>query len=106
MSRNKEAGASQHRFDAGPIGYPPIRRVARIAMFDEMQFGIAWRIEHLRLPEIVVLGGAVHLGAAPLHRLKNEKVARRMLMDEIKRKQGMTQMIENAHKKHDVKALA
>src|SRR5579883_3651650 len=106
MLEDVEAGAAQQRLGAGPVGNPPIRLVMRVTPLDELESRESRLIENRLFPERVVLGEHRHLIGAPLHRLEDQEISGDMLVNEVEGEQRMAQMVEHAHEKHDVEALA
>src|SRR5436190_9034486 len=93
MLGNAEAGAAQHRFDASAVRYPPIGPVAGEFLLDEMHSRKAAAVEQFGGPEVVVLSEWFDVHGTALHRLENEHVARRVVMNEVKSEQRMPQMV-------------
>jgi hypothetical protein len=106
MLDDLEPGAAEHGFHAGRVRGPPVGRIIRIAMLDEVHLRVARIVEMLRLPEGVVLLDGKHVLRPALHRLEHEHVPGHVLVDEIERQERMPQVVENAHEKHHVEALA
>src|SRR3954447_7047739 len=102
MCRDLEAGAAQHRLDAGAIGNPPVGPVVRVLVLDKMQDGVARALKLIRAPEVIVLLQRQMGGASPLHGLEDQDSAGHMLVDEIERKERMAQVVENAEEQNDV----
>src|SRR4051812_1928587 len=97
---------SQHRFAARVIWHPPVRRIAGVAVLDEMQLRISRLIEVVAAPKVIVSRYVINLIGATLHRLKNQNVASHMLADKIERQQRVPQVIQHTHEKHDVEPPA
>src|SRR5436305_14458363 len=71
-----------------------------------MHFRVYGAVEMTLGPEIIVVLDAVDFAGAAQHRLEEKQVPRDMLMNEIKRKQGMTKMVKHAHEDHEIELLA
>src|SRR4051794_15542818 len=92
-----EAGAAQHCLDTGPVGYPPVGRVVRVALLDEVKLGKCRIIEQILPPEMIVGLKRSHLAAAALHGLEHQQIVNDVLTDEIQRQQWVAQMVEHPH---------
>ena len=58
------------------------------------------------LPEHVVLVDGSGIGTAAQHRLEHEHVADDVLVEDVEREQGMTEVVEHTHEEHQVESLA
>ena len=92
---------------AGAVGHPPVRRVARVLLLDEVQ------PRERRVVEDVAprrtgsrARRSIALGRPAQHRLEHEQVADHVLVQQIEREQRMPQVIEDAHEQHEVEPLA
>src|SRR5215469_10649375 len=82
---DEKTRAAKHRFHAGAVRYPPIRIVARIAIFDERQMRIARPLEDCGLAEGIILVEGLLARIAALHRLADEQIADDVHADEVER---------------------
>src|SRR5215212_6427597 len=76
MVGDLEAGAAQHGFDTGAVGYPPVGRVACIFVLHEIHGRIPWRIEMRRFMEVVVAVQRSDVSRPANHRLEHESLPR------------------------------
>src|SRR5205823_12636666 len=87
-------------------GHPPVGLVVRVAMLDKVHLGIAGIVERRRSVELIVRFDRNNFATAALHTLKEQKIAGDMLMNQIKRKQRVAQVIQNPHKDNQVELLS
>ena len=78
---------------AGPFGTNQFRRVAGIAVFDEVQPREIGSVEGFGLAEGMIGLDRPFLDRAPLKRLEQQEVAGHMLMDHVERQKRVTQVI-------------
>src|ERR1700693_6194038 len=89
-----ESGTAEHRFRTSPIRNPPIGRISRVTFLNEIHGRKIWLCKNGRLGEWGIPCEIGYILAAPLHRLKDQQVARSMFVNQVKSQQGMTQVIE------------
>src|SRR5436190_731328 len=101
-----ESGTTEHGFNSRAIGNPPVSGITGEAFFDEIQF---WKIrpfEHVCFPKFIVLLDRCNRINSTLKRLKNQNIASDMLVNEIKRKQWVAQMIKNSQEQNEIESFA
>ena len=69
-------------------------------------FGYPASLKCALLVESIICSNRRHIIYPTLHRLKKQKIARDVFMDQVKSEQWMAQMIENAHEDYEIKAFA
>src|SRR5947209_10344237 len=106
MGRDDETCAAQHCLGTTSVRNPPIGRIVGVAMLDKMQLGEIIAFELVGCPEVVVLLDFPRAIAATQHGLKQQNVARDVLVDQIECQQRVPQVIENAHENDKIKSLA
>ena len=106
MIDDREAGTAQHGFRARAVGNPPVGRVVRVLVLDEVHHRVAWRVELLLLPELIVPRDLPRLGGAAQHRLEYEHVADDVLVENVQREERVAEVIEDAHEEHEIEPLA
>src|SRR3954447_236898 len=73
MVSDRESRAAKHRFHAGPVRNPPVRRIAGIALLDEVHARIAALVEDARFEERIVVRHGEDRRRATLHALEDHR---------------------------------
>src|SRR5205809_5317994 len=89
MVDDLESGAAQHCFHTSPIWNPPVRRIASVPLLHKIHLRKSRSFENFGLPEVVIILQRIDLFAPALHRLKQEKITRDVLVKEVEREQRM-----------------
>src|SRR5690242_21961122 len=97
MIDDLETSAAQHRLDTCAIRNPPVGGIIRVALLDEIHRRVAGLVEDVALPERIIRLRRLDFTAPALHGLENQLVTHDMLVNQIKRKKRMPEMIKNAH---------
>src|SRR5437868_7626364 len=105
MAQDFESRASQHRFSASSIGYPPVRRIAAVSLLVKKHSRKGGLFEYFLLPEIV-FDKLFRFVGSPEHRLKNQQVPGDVFVNQIEGKKRMPQMVKDSHEDHEIKLLA
>ena len=74
-------------------------------MLDEIHARKLRPLEDLGLPEVIIVIEPGTVPAPTLQGLKNEEIASDVLPNEVKREQGMPQMIKHTEKQNEVERL-
>src|SRR6185312_12642409 len=101
MSYDLQPRAAQHAFNCPAIRHPPVRRVARIAVLDEVH---AWEIrifERVHVPELVILVPLPLLLRAAHHALE-EQLPSDFLNDLVQCIERIPEMVKDAEEQHIV----
>jgi hypothetical protein len=67
--------------------------------------GKARPVENRFLPEGIIVGDRLYLIAAAVHGLEDKEISGDVLVDQIEREQRVAEVIEHAHKEHEIKLL-
>src|SRR5689334_11862889 len=105
MGQDVKSSRAKHSLRASQVRYPPVRRIARIPLFNEMQ---AWKlsaVEDLRFSERVIVLKPFYIRAAAHERLENQHICSGPVVNQIQSQQRITKMIEDTHKQDDIEAL-
>src|SRR4051812_13636486 len=106
MIDDAEAAAAQHRLDARAVRNPPVRRILRVLLLDEIHQRIAVALKHRVIPERIVVGDAGHVVAAALHALENHHVAHDRVVQDVESEERMAEVVQHAHENDDIELLA
>ncbi len=105
MVGDGEARAPEHGLSAGPVRNPPVRRVGRVAVLDEVEHRIAGLLEVRRLAEVVIRRRTADVRRAPQHGLKHERLTDSVFVQDVEREQRMPQVVQDAHEEHQIESL-
>ena len=106
MIENIESGATEHGFHGRAIRDPPVRGITGEPFFNEREFWKIRPIEHVRFPKLIIVGDRFDHITSTLKRLKNQKIASDMLVNEIKREQWVAQMIKDSQEQNEIESFA
>src|SRR5581483_5089615 len=85
-----------HCLGRGPVRNPPVRRVAGVAVLDEIHLRKVGIAEDLLVPEVIIRIRRPGIFRSATHGLENQRFPH-LLDDFIQREERITQVIENSH---------